>query len=130
MRATEGLTWHSPPNSLIFADPDPDPGFWAVTRYRDVVQVSRNPEIFSSEDGTALGYMPPDAEYSTKFFIALDPPRHTRYRKLISSAFTPRQIQRAEEQVRANATRIVDDFVVRYLATLHIAAINLWLSTS
>ncbi|NKY32917.1 cytochrome P450 [Nocardia speluncae] len=55
--------------------------------------------------------MPPDAEYSTKFFIALDPPRHTRYRKLISSAFTPRQIQRAEEQVRANATRIVDDFV-------------------
>ncbi|MGW1738394.1 cytochrome P450 [Nocardia sp. NPDC001965] len=109
LRAVEGLTWHTPPDSLIFADPDP--GFWAVTRYRDVVQVSRNPEIFSSADGTTLGYTPPEVEYRTRFFIALDAPRHTRFRKLISSAFTPRQIQRVEEQVRANATRIVDDFV-------------------
>lgn len=47
------------------------------------------------------------------FFLAMDPPDHTRYRKLISSGFTPRQVRRIEEQIKANSRSIVDDLLTQ-----------------
>ena len=46
---------------------------------------------------------------SAQGFIAMDPPRHTKVRRLLSSAFTPKQIPRISDQIVANARRIVDD---------------------
>ena len=46
---------------------------------------------------------------ASQSFLAMDPPRHTKLRKLVSAAFTPRQIRRIEDSIRANAKAIVEE---------------------
>ncbi|MBC7373704.1 MAG: cytochrome P450, partial [Frankiales bacterium] len=53
--------------------------------------------------------MPQELLDAGQGFIAMDPPRHTKIRRLLSSAFTPKQIARINDQITANARRIVDD---------------------
>lgn len=75
-------------------------GFWAVSRYDDVLQVLRNPSLFSSTVLIAalLGDLNPVPEAAN--LIASDPPVHTRLRKLVNRAFTPRLIAGLEPRVR------------------------------
>lgn len=51
--------------------------------------------------------MPVEIQKATTFFLTMDAPEHTRYRRLISMAFTPKQVRKIEEQIKANAARIV-----------------------
>ncbi len=88
-----------------------EPGFWALTRRADIVHVSQHPELFTSADGVALNPMPAEIQRFASFFLAMDPPQHTVYRRLISSAFTPRNVRQIEEQIHRNAVGIVDDLV-------------------
>jgi cytochrome P450 len=108
LRAGDGLTWHRPFESLFGLD---EPGYWALTRRADIVYVSQHPELFTSADGVALNPMPAEIQRFASFFLSMDPPQHTVYRRLISSAFTPRNVRQIEEQIHANAVRIVDDLV-------------------
>ncbi|MGY4708328.1 cytochrome P450 [Mycolicibacterium sp. CBM1] len=108
LRATDGLTWHEPLPSLF---PMEEPGFWALTRRADIVHVSLHPELFSSARGIALDPMPADIQRIATFFLMMDPPQHTVYRRLISAAFTPRNVAQIDEQVRKNAATVVDDLV-------------------
>ncbi|WP_328394795.1 cytochrome P450 [Nocardia sp. NBC_00416] len=108
LRAEPGLTWHAPPPAFF---PHDEPGFWAVTRHRDIAQISRHPELFTSSLGISLDPMPVEVQRPTTFFLMMDPPQHTRYRRLISSAFTPKQVRRIESQIRDNAAEIVDEFL-------------------
>jgi cytochrome P450 len=75
-------------------------GFWAVSRYDDVLQVLRNPSLFSSTVLIAalLGDLNPVPEAAN--LIASDPPVPTRLRKLVNRAFTPRLIAGLEPRVR------------------------------
>jgi cytochrome P450 len=88
-------------------------GFWAVTRHEDVRVVSRNAEVFCSGQGVGLGEAPIELLELNASFLVMDAPRHTRLRRIVSSAFTPRQVARLEDGISAEATRIVDDFVER-----------------
>lgn len=84
--------------------PEPDgPGFWAVTRYDDVLAVLRDPSTFSSEVGGAatIGDLPADVLEARRNFLEFDPPKHGRYRRLISTSFTPGAVLRYEEWLRA-----------------------------
>ena len=108
MRAAAGLTWHPPLPSLFESN---EPGFWAVTRRADIAHVSTHPELFSSGQGVALDPMPVEIQRIATFFLAMDPPQHTVYRRLISSAFTPKNVKRIEDQIHANAVAVVDDLV-------------------
>ncbi|MEU4311604.1 cytochrome P450 [Nocardia sp. NPDC024068] len=110
LRAEPGLTWHAPPPALF---PHDEPGYWAVTRHHDIAHISRHPELFTSTLGISMDPMPVELQRPTTFFLMMDPPQHTRYRKLISSAFTPRQVRRIESQIGANATEIVDEFLAK-----------------
>ena len=83
---TPGLSWHPPVPSVFDGT---EPGFWALTRRADIVQASLHPELFSSANGIALDPMPADLQRIATFFLMMDPPQHTLYRRLISSAFTP-----------------------------------------
>lgn len=101
LREHEPVHWHEEPDGA---------GFWAVTRYRDVTEVGRDPDTFSSHAG---GIMLPDADEDAlaaprRMMLYMDPPEHTRYRKLVSSAFTPRNVARWTERIGALATDIVD----------------------
>ena len=108
LRAEPGLTWHAPAPSLF---PHEEPGFWAVTRHRDIAYISRHPELFTSGLGISMDPMPVELQRPTSFFLTMDPPQHTRYRRLISSAFTPKQVRRIECQIQVNAAQIVDEFL-------------------
>ena len=108
LRAGDGLTWHRPFESMF---PMEEPGFWALTRRADIAFVSQHPELFTSAEGVALSPMPAEIQRFASFFLSMDPPQHTVYRRLISSAFTPRNVRQIEEQIHKNAVAIVDDLV-------------------
>ena len=112
LRAEPGLSWHPPVESMF---PHEEPGYWAVTRHTDIQYVSRHHELFCSGMGISMDPMPAEIQRAISFFLTMDPPEHTRYRKLISMAFTPKQVRRIESQIRTNAAEIVDEL----LADLH-----------
>jgi len=76
------------------------------------VHASLHPELFSSAHGIALDPMPAELQRIATFFLMIDPPQHTLYRRLISSAFTPRHVAQIEEQVRKNAAAVVTNWWV------------------
>lgn len=84
-------------------------GFWAVTRYDDIREVHRHPELFSSEiGGTSLEDLEPEHVESRKSMIDMDPPRHDVLRGLINRRFTPRAVQVWSDQVRRVTNEVID----------------------
>ena len=110
LRRERPISWHPPFEGALMPN-DGDPGYWAVVRHADVVAVSRNPAVFCSGRGVMLENVPEQVLEAATSFLATDAPRHTQLRRLIQSAFTPRQVARIEEQVKNQARQIVDDFV-------------------
>jgi len=82
-------------------------GFWAISRYEDVDYVVRNPQLFSSAAlmTVMLGDLNPVPEAPS--LISSDPPVHTRLRKLVNRAFTPRLISALEPRLRAITSQLI-----------------------
>src|ERR1700753_4204561 len=108
LRTERPVSWHPPVEDALRTDPD-DPGYWALTRRDDIVSVSRNNEVFLSGKGVIFENVPEELLEASQSFLAMDPPRHTLLRKLVSAAFTPRQVRRIEDSVQANAKAIVEE---------------------
>ena len=76
--------------------------FWALSRHADILAALRDSTRFSSVNGLRIepAFWGPDAE---KFFsfVAMDPPKHTRMRGLVSRAFTQRRVQALEPAAAA-----------------------------
>lgn len=108
LRAERPVSWHPPVEDAMLKDPD-DPGFWAVTRHADIVTVSRTNDVFVSGKGVMFENYPEELLETTQSFLAMDPPRHTKLRKLASAAFTPRQVRRIEDSIKASASAIVEE---------------------
>ena len=84
-------------------------GFWAFTRYDDVLQVSKDWQTFSSElGGTSLQDLTPEELAARKSMIDTDPPPHTRMRALVNKGFTPRVVNTYEERIRGLARGILE----------------------
>jgi cholest-4-en-3-one 26-monooxygenase len=86
------------------------PGYWAVTRYTDCVTVNRDFERFSS---AAQGTMPfqmtqDEIAQQSLMMLNMDPPLHTRYRRLVNKGFTPRLVRDLEESIHRSADAIID----------------------
>ncbi|MGH3374119.1 MAG: cytochrome P450, partial [Actinoallomurus sp.] len=108
LRRESPVHWHE--------DPDRDvPGFWAVTRYDDVVHVSRHPELFSSHVRTSMfeEFADDDVALYGLMMLFMDPPQHTRQRAFVNRGFTPRMIKQLEEHIRDVAHRLIDEVVTR-----------------
>ncbi|MGH9133622.1 MAG: cytochrome P450 [Ilumatobacteraceae bacterium] len=84
-------------------------GFWAVTRYADVLQVSRNVDTFSSARGVTLEDMDPDDFAARRNMLEYDPPEHTRYRRLVSKPFSRREVYAYEGAIRLLARAVLDE---------------------
>ncbi|RIL08037.1 MAG: cytochrome P450 [Proteobacteria bacterium] len=86
--------------------------FWALTRFQDNLDAFLDPATYSSTWGTSLEFMdgPKDA---MGLMIYMDAPRHTRYRKLVSKAFTLNRVRALEPMIRAIAARHLDALVGR-----------------
>ena len=129
LRRERPVSWHRPLRHAAGQTAD-EGGFWAVVRHQDVRDIYRRHDEFCSGQGFMLEDVPPVVcEHMS--FIALDPPRHTKLRRLVNVAFTSRAIQRLEPWVRARAATVVDDllaegpgdFVERVAKRLPLAAI-------
>lgn len=94
-------------------EPDGGPGYWAVTRYEDVREISRNHDVFSNEPSIGIPDPPELALTDEKMMIMCDPPEQTRLRRLVSSAFTPRAAREMKPRVEALARQIVDEVIER-----------------
>jgi cytochrome P450 len=81
--------------------------YWAIVRYDDVRRISRDPATFRSGDGVQFADAPPEMLEASQSFLAMDAPRHSKLRGLVSSVFTPRQVARIEDGIRINAKRII-----------------------
>ncbi|MBO2455957.1 cytochrome P450, partial [Actinomadura barringtoniae] len=84
------------------------PGYYALTRYADVVEASRRPQDFCSGQGAiSIPDVPGDLNEFFGSMISMDDPRHAKIRRIVSRAFSPRMIQRFEDKVEAVAGQIV-----------------------
>src|SRR5437763_7336745 len=109
LRRDAPVSHHHPPDNLLEVEQVDERGYWAIVRYEDIRHVSRNPDVFCSGQGTQFGDAPPEMLEASQSFLAMDAPRHTKLRGLVSSAFTPRQVARIEDGIRANARRVVEE---------------------
>ncbi|ROO87278.1 cytochrome P450 [Actinocorallia herbida] len=107
LRAEAPVSWHPP---VSYPAPHGEQGFWAVTRAADITTVSMDSETFQSRNGFTLDPIGASAAGGS-FFLAMDPPEHSRYRSLVSAAFTPKQIKKIDDRIAANAHLIVDDLI-------------------
>jgi cytochrome P450 len=110
LRAERPVSFHEEPPipEDLGIDMPRGPGFWAVTRYADVMQVSRDPETFHSAPTSTIGDMPAEIAEWLGSMINMDAPKHTKLRLIVNRGFTPRQVARIEESVRVQAKEIVD----------------------
>ncbi len=84
---------------------------WAVSRYDDVLYVSKHPELFCSGNGVVPNVGQDD--WPDEAMINLDGDEHTRQRALINRGFTPRRIGQWEARVREIATELIDKMIAR-----------------
>jgi cytochrome P450 len=84
-------------------------GFWAITRYDDLLHVSRNVDTFSSAQGITLEEMDLDDFEARRNMLEYDPPRHTRYRRLVSKPFSRREVYAYENGIRLLARAVVEE---------------------
>jgi cytochrome P450 len=125
LRDEAPLTFHAEP-AFVEASIPAGAGFWAVTRFADVMQVSRDPETFHSAPSVNIGDIPPEIAEWLGSMINMDAPKHTKLRLIVNRGFTPRRVAQIEESVRTQAREIVDrvaplgecDFVTEIAAKL------------
>src|SRR5207253_9406177 len=76
-------------------------GFWSLTRYDDILAASRDYQTFSSAlGGTSLMDLTPEQVESRMSMLDADPPKHTRLRNIVNKAFTRREVDAYEGQIR------------------------------
>jgi len=85
------------------------PGYWSLTRHADILEASRQPELFSSARGaTSIQTLPREFNEFFGGLINMDDPRHGAQRRIVSRGFTPRALARLEAGVRRRADRMID----------------------
>jgi cytochrome P450 len=89
------------------------PGFWALTRYDDIERASRAPETFVSGKGISIWDFPPEMAASFHHMGNEDGARHTRLRRIVSRAFSPRVLEHLHGVIEQEARAIVDAVIDR-----------------
>jgi len=89
------------------------PGFWAVTKFEDCVTVNRDYEHFSSAKKATFIWELEEEQIAQQSLMMLnmDPPLHTRYRRLVNKGFTPRMVNQLEEKIHQTADGIIDTVI-------------------
>ena len=100
LRDTDPVSW--------WAEHDGGNGFWAISRYDDLLHISRNVDTFSSAQGVTLEEMDDDDFEARRNLLEYDPPQHTRYRRLVSKPFSRREVYAYENAIRTLARNVVE----------------------
>ncbi|WP_040837559.1 cytochrome P450 [Nocardia brevicatena] len=113
-----------------------DGGYWMVSRLEDIREISRTPELYSSQQKGAIIRLPgditPEQMNSTgALLVNMDPPKHSKVRRIVSKGFTPRAVEGLRAALTERAERIVHeakksgrgDFVAQVACELPLQAI-------
>jgi cholest-4-en-3-one 26-monooxygenase len=113
-----------------------DGGYWVISKHEDIKEVSRNPELFSSERKGSVIRLPGEVtpeqiELTGALLLNMDPPKHTKIRRIISKGFTPRAVEGLRAALTERAAAIVaaaraaggGDFVEQVACELPLQAI-------
>ncbi len=134
LRATAPIWWNAqaPGKGGGFHDG----GYWAITKLKDVKEVSVRNDVFSSYENCVIprfndDIAREDIEMQRFVMLNMDPPHHTRLRKIISRGFTPRAIGRIRDELNERAQNIAKaaaaagsgDFVEQVACELPLQAI-------
>ncbi len=111
LRRTAPVWWNAQPHGIAGYQDD---GYWVVSRHADVKEISRDTETFSSAENTAIirfneGMTREQIEAQRLILLNMDPPDHTKVRRIVSRGFTPRAVEALREPLRERARRIVDE---------------------
>ncbi len=106
LRATEPIARHAEVEG---------PGFWAISKHADVRTISRQSQRFSSEIGGVFIDTPDEITLAmqAQMMLNMDPPRHDRFKLLVSRGFTPKSAAALADRVTRLAAEIVDDVAGR-----------------
>ncbi|MBF6086662.1 cytochrome P450 [Nocardia cyriacigeorgica] len=134
LRRTAPVWWNaqSDENSGGFRDG----GFWVVSKLADIKEISRHPELYSSQEKGAIIRLPGDItpeqmEVTGALLVNMDPPKHSKIRRIISKGFTPRAVEGLRAALTERAAKIVHeakktgggDFVTQVACELPLQAI-------
>ncbi len=108
LRADTPVAWVEEP--ALHGQPA-GPGFWLVLRHADVERVLRDPATFSSWLGATQVRDAADLDRVRRMMLNMDPPDHSRLRRLLTRSFTPRAVAALTEAIQATAARLVDRMV-------------------
>ena len=115
LRRTHGVVWIDEPTTVPTAVPASvpggGPGYWLVLRHADVERVLRDPGTFSSALGGTQIRDPAgaaDLAFVRRMMLNMDPPEHSRLRRLVSASFTPRAVAAISDRIREHARGLVD----------------------
>jgi cytochrome P450 len=118
-----GLFAQGPPHDLFASLRQEDPvrwvptaddgGFWSITRHADIAAVSRDTDTFSSSQAGIFLHQDQVAplDLTRNLLLYKDPPDHTKYRKILQTAFVPNTVAALEDDVRARVTGEIDKFI-------------------
>ena len=109
LRRTAPIWWNPQERGVGGFDDD---GFWVVSKHRDIRDVSRRSDVFSSGRMGAIPRLeddisPEEFQATLSVLINKDAPEHTKLRGLVSKLFTPRSIQALRDTLEQRADRIV-----------------------
>lgn len=91
------------------AEHDGGSGFWSITRYEDIFNLNRDFRTMSSSHGIRLEEMDDEEMAARKTMMEMDPPEHTRMRRLVMGGFTRRTVASYEGAIRVLARAVLDD---------------------
>ncbi|MCP2294098.1 cholest-4-en-3-one 26-monooxygenase [Nocardia amikacinitolerans] len=113
-----------------------DGGYWVVSKLADVKEISRHPELYSSQRKGAIIRLPGDItaeqmDLTGALLVNMDPPKHSKIRRIVSKGFTPRAVESLRAALTERAERIVHaakrtgggDFVQQVACELPLQAI-------
>ena len=132
LRREAPVFWHD--GDPAFDGPQGGAGpFWCVSGYDDVVTVNRDNATYSSAEKLVFMWdpSPEHLDMQRMLMLNMDPPMHTRYRRLINKGFTPRMVSELESTMKKRTTEIIDrvadrgecDFVVDVASELPLQVI-------
>ncbi|WP_036504004.1 cytochrome P450 [Nocardia aobensis] len=134
LRRTAPVWWNAQSEEQAY--PFEDGGYWVVSRHEDIKEISRRSDVFSSERKGSIirlpGFATPEQlSVTSALLVNMDPPKHTKIRRIISKGFTPRAVEslraalteRAERIVRAAKESGGGDFVEQVACELPLQAI-------
>ena len=100
------LRREAPVHHVVRSEGEP---FWVITKHEDIVNISRQPEIFLNAPRLLMSFdQGVGSELPLRMLLNMDPPEHQAMRGLVSKRFTPRALERIRAQVDGIATDILD----------------------